>query len=119
VENAHKPSGRIEKCPAKIVSTQLSLHPIGKSRPLKEHVIAPTRTSILLLPNVSVNFVCYPCVSTHRQASSLSVEDEARLTLTAKGRYLLIAMVRQFFVSVNSVRDQARESLPYLFRSWI
>ena len=48
----------------------------------------------------------------HKQTSSLSVEDEAKLTLTAKGRYLLIAMVRQFFVSVNSVRDQARESLP-------
>ncbi|MBS3974816.1 MAG: hypothetical protein KGZ89_08135 [Actinobacteria bacterium] len=56
--------------------------------------------------------LCVTPESTHKQTASLSVEDEARLTLTAKGRYLLVARVRQFFVSVNSVRDQARESLP-------
>jgi len=47
-----------------------------------------------------------------RANGAFNVDDEARLTLTAKGRYLLVAMMRQFFVSVNTVRDQAREALP-------
>jgi coproporphyrinogen III oxidase-like Fe-S oxidoreductase len=34
------------------------------------------------------------------------------ITLSEKGRYLLVAMMREFFVGVNGVRDQARESLP-------
>jgi coproporphyrinogen III oxidase-like Fe-S oxidoreductase len=35
-------------------------------------------------------------------------EDEEEITLSPKGRYLLVAMMRQFFVGVNSVRDEAR-----------
>jgi coproporphyrinogen III oxidase-like Fe-S oxidoreductase len=35
--------------------------------------------------------------------------DEVRLT--QKGRYLLVAMMRQFFIGVNHVRDQARSAL--------
>jgi coproporphyrinogen III oxidase-like Fe-S oxidoreductase len=31
--------------------------------------------------------------------------------LTQKGRYLLVAMMRQFFIGVNNVRDQARAAL--------
>ena len=33
-------------------------------------------------------------------------------TLTEKGRYLLVAMMREFFIGVNGIRDQAREALP-------
>ena len=39
-------------------------------------------------------------------------DDSERLTLSARGRYLLLAMMRQFFIGVNSVRDQARDALP-------
>ena len=33
------------------------------------------------------------------------------LTLTPKGRYLMVVMMRQFFVGVNNLRDQARAAL--------
>ncbi len=33
------------------------------------------------------------------------------LTLTPKGRYLMMVMMRQFFIGVNNLRDQARASL--------
>ena len=34
------------------------------------------------------------------------------ITLSPKGQYLLVAMMRQFFIGVNSVRDKARAALP-------
>ncbi|NPD30962.1 coproporphyrinogen III oxidase family protein [Eggerthellaceae bacterium zg-1084] len=34
------------------------------------------------------------------------------LTLTSKGRYLVVVMMRQFFIGVNNLRDQARSALP-------
>ena len=33
------------------------------------------------------------------------------ITLTPRGRYLLVIMMREFFSSINRVRDQARQSL--------
>ena len=39
-------------------------------------------------------------------------DDEEKLTLTPKGRYLMVVMMRQFFIGVNSLRDQARAALP-------
>ena len=33
------------------------------------------------------------------------------LTLTPKGRYLMVVMMRQFFIGVNNLRDQARAVL--------
>ena len=33
------------------------------------------------------------------------------ITLTPKGRYLMVVMMRQFFIGVNKLRDQAREAL--------
>ncbi len=47
-----------------------------------------------------------------RMAGAFDIADTERLTLTLKGRYLLVAMMRQFFVGVNNLRDQAREALP-------
>ena len=35
------------------------------------------------------------------------------LTLTPKGRYLLVVMMRQFFIGVNNLRDQARAALSW------
>jgi coproporphyrinogen III oxidase-like Fe-S oxidoreductase len=37
---------------------------------------------------------------------------DEELTLTSKGRYLMVAMMRQFFIGVNGLRDQARAALP-------
>ena len=42
---------------------------------------------------------------------AFSVDDDTRLELSPKGCYLLVAMMRQFFVSVNGLRDQARAAL--------
>ena len=37
---------------------------------------------------------------------------DEELTLTPTGRYLMVAMMRQFFIGVNGLRDQARAALP-------
>ena len=34
-----------------------------------------------------------------------------QITLSPKGRYLLVAMMRQFFIGVNNIRDEARAAL--------
>jgi coproporphyrinogen III oxidase-like Fe-S oxidoreductase len=39
---------------------------------------------------------------------AFSESDEECIHLTAKGRYLMVAMMREFFSSINHVRDQAR-----------
>lgn len=39
-------------------------------------------------------------------------DDDECLTLTPKGRYLMVVMMRQFFIGVNSLRDEARAALP-------
>ncbi len=46
-----------------------------------------------------------------RGAAAFATDDADELTLTDKGRYLLVAMMREFFIGVNGVRDQARSSL--------
>ena len=33
------------------------------------------------------------------------------VTLTQKGRYLIVAMMREFFVGINHIRDQMRANL--------
>lgn len=42
---------------------------------------------------------------------AFAVDDDLRLTLTAKGRYLLVALMREFFIGVNGLRDLARQAL--------
>ncbi len=44
--------------------------------------------------------------------SGAIVVDKDKIHLTPKGRYLLVAMMRQFFIGVNNLRDQARASAP-------
>jgi coproporphyrinogen III oxidase-like Fe-S oxidoreductase len=46
-----------------------------------------------------------------RAVGGFDRDDEEILTLTPKGRYLMVAMMREFFVGVNQVRDQARGAL--------
>ena len=45
-------------------------------------------------------------------AGAFATDTPEELTLTPKGRYLVVAMMRQFFIGVNSLRDQARAALP-------
>jgi len=46
-----------------------------------------------------------------RGTGAFEIDDATQITLTPKGRYLLVAMMREFFVGVNNVRDQARAAL--------
>ena len=45
-------------------------------------------------------------------AGAFATNTPEELTLTPKGRYLVVAMMRQFFIGVNNLRDQARAVLP-------
>ncbi|MBI5232606.1 MAG: coproporphyrinogen III oxidase family protein [Coriobacteriales bacterium] len=47
-----------------------------------------------------------------RAAGAFQLDDATRLVPNEKGRYLLVAMMRQFFIGVNNLRDQARAALP-------
>ena len=42
---------------------------------------------------------------------SVERDNADELTLTPKGRYLVVVMMRQFFIGVNNLRDQARAAL--------
>ncbi len=47
-----------------------------------------------------------------RAMRAYDIDDVQRTTLTPRGRYYLVAMMREFFIGVNGVRDQARSDLP-------
>ena len=47
-----------------------------------------------------------------RSSGAFAIDNADELVLSETGRYLLVAMMREFFVGVNNVRDQAREALP-------
>ena len=47
-----------------------------------------------------------------KASGAFDIDDAEQVTLSRKGKYLLVAMMRQFFVGVNTVRDHAREALP-------
>ncbi|MCL2025022.1 MAG: coproporphyrinogen III oxidase family protein [Coriobacteriia bacterium] len=46
-----------------------------------------------------------------RSIGAFETYDRSRITLSQKGYYLLVAMMRQFFIGVNNVRDEARMAL--------
>jgi coproporphyrinogen III oxidase-like Fe-S oxidoreductase len=46
-----------------------------------------------------------------RAVGAFSRDDDEAIELTPRGRYLMVAMMREFFVGVNNVRDQARAAL--------
>ena len=46
-----------------------------------------------------------------RTVGAFAVDNADELVLSAKGRYLLVAMMREFFVGVNNLRDQARAGI--------
>ncbi len=47
-----------------------------------------------------------------KTVGAFDIDDDEQITLSRKGKYLLVAMMRQFFIGVNTVRDRARASLP-------
>lgn len=47
-----------------------------------------------------------------KTSGAIDVDDDEQITLTPKGRYMMVAMMRQFFIGVNGVRDDARAALP-------
>lgn len=46
-----------------------------------------------------------------RMNGAFATDTKEELTLTPKGRYLTVVMMRQFFIGVNGLRDQARAAL--------
>lgn len=46
-----------------------------------------------------------------RAAGAFATDNADEFTLTPKGRYLTVVMMRQFFIGVNNLRDQARAAL--------
>ncbi len=46
-----------------------------------------------------------------KAAGAFDRDTRDELTLTPKGRYLMVVMMRQFFIGVNNLRDQARAAL--------
>jgi len=46
-----------------------------------------------------------------RTSGAFEVDDAERLTPSETGRYLLVVMMREFFIGVNHLRDQARAAL--------
>jgi hypothetical protein len=46
-----------------------------------------------------------------RAAGAFAIDNSDELVLSPTGRYLLVAMMREFFVGVNNLRDQARAAL--------
>jgi coproporphyrinogen III oxidase-like Fe-S oxidoreductase len=46
-----------------------------------------------------------------RSSGAFEVDNAEELVLSPTGRYLLVAMMREFFVGVNNLRDQARAAL--------
>jgi coproporphyrinogen III oxidase-like Fe-S oxidoreductase len=46
-----------------------------------------------------------------KAVGAFSHEDDDEILLSAKGRYLMVALMREFFIGVNKVRDQARAHL--------
>ena len=48
----------------------------------------------------------------YKATGAFETDTPEELTLSPKGRYLLVALMRQFFIGVNGVRDIARATLP-------
>jgi coproporphyrinogen III oxidase-like Fe-S oxidoreductase len=46
-----------------------------------------------------------------KAVGAIAYEDDDKILLTPKGRYLMVALMREFFIGVNGVRDEARARL--------
>ncbi len=54
----------------------------------------------------------FPEVSFFKVAGAFATDTAGEFTLTPKGRYLTVAMMRTMFANLNSLRDSARAGLP-------
>lgn len=61
---------------------------------------------------VSADRALAPELAFMRLAGGIAHEDSTEATLTEKGRYLLMVMMRETLATSNDLRDQAREELP-------
>jgi coproporphyrinogen III oxidase-like Fe-S oxidoreductase len=48
----------------------------------------------------------------YKASGAFATDTPEELTLSARGRYMSVALMRQFFIGVNNLRDQARAALP-------
>jgi hypothetical protein len=46
-----------------------------------------------------------------RSSGAFAIDNAEQIVLTERGRYLLVVMMREFFISVNNLRDQARGAI--------
>ncbi|MDR2106031.1 MAG: coproporphyrinogen III oxidase family protein [Coriobacteriales bacterium] len=46
-----------------------------------------------------------------KTSGAFAWEDDEKILLSPRGRYLMVALMREFFIGVNKVRDQARANL--------
>ena len=53
-----------------------------------------------------------PNITWMQLVNAFERNDRQSLVLNARGRYLLLVMMREFFVGMNNIRDQARAALP-------
>jgi len=60
---------------------------------------------------VSIDFGLAIEMAYMRASGAFQIDNADELVLSATGRYLLVAMMREFFVGVNNLRDQARAAL--------
>jgi menaquinone C8-methyltransferase len=59
----------------------------------------------------TIDFGLAPEMAFMRACGAFTVDNADELELSAMGRYLLVAMMREFFIGVNNLRDQARLAL--------
>ena len=60
---------------------------------------------------VPVDRALWPEITFMRLAGAFARENSQEITLSNTGRYLVVAMMREFFSGVNHLRDQARAAL--------
>ena len=61
---------------------------------------------------VSVDLALAVELGLMQAAGAFEHNNREEITLNARGRYLLLIMMREFFVGMNTIRDQARANLP-------
>ena len=81
----------------------------------REGMMGGVRDVIARMPQLrkcEIDFVTDRQQRSHLGRGAIDIDDDEQITLTPKGRYMMVAMMRQFFIGVNGVRDDARASLP-------
>lgn len=96
--DAHMPLGRVERCRYRLMMELFGL------RLDKKAFARDTGTP--------VEWALWPEYLFLKVAGAFARDDAEVLELSETGRYLLVVMMREFFIGVNSIRDLARARLP-------